>query len=162
MSASRRSRKRSRTLKMKPGWECTACTYLLLPALSGAIKFTYNCVLQAPPTRLSPENDRCGRLFSRGRGAEGDAQSCGRQVYENVNWIFFTHLFYILFYWERNKMKYEASKWNISLQEDMALMHLLLWLAVGQTWIFVSWRKLFSFHKKGIVGLHVESFTRWT
>lgn len=46
--------------------------------------------------------------------------------------------------------------------EDIATMQLLLWLAVGHTWTFVSGRKLFSFHKKGIVGLQAESFTGWT
>lgn len=39
--------------------------------LSVPIKLTYNCVPQAPPTSLSPDNDRCSRLFSRGWGVEG-------------------------------------------------------------------------------------------
>lgn len=40
-------------------------------------------------------------------------------------------------------------------------MQLLLWLAVGHTWTFVSRRKLFflpPFNKNGIAGTHVESF----
>lgn len=59
---------------MKPGDERTAHTYLLPLAPSGAIKLTYNCVPQAPPTRLSLETAIAAERFHKG-GAPGETRA---------------------------------------------------------------------------------------
>lgn len=106
----------------------TTHTNLLLLALSGAIKLTYSCVPQAPPTCL-PLGERplrpgvFIRAGHRGRCAQPRQAGLWKCKLNSPPPTLpnSTH-FFILFYWECSNMKYGVRELNISLQLEYIVL----------------------------------------